>query len=114
MRPAIFKPNRINTFKPKTTEKTETTTELTTTTTKPTTLTTTSRPRLGSGGFKPRPPKSQTVKDLLSSIPKDDVSSLLPKGFNDKKPPRTFKKVPTSILTDDVSKFLPAGKFRII
>ena len=64
------------------------------------------------GGFKPRPPKGQTVGDLLSSIPRDDVSSLLPKGFNNKKPPRTFNRPSTSISSikqDDVSKFLPPG-----
>ena len=113
MRPALFKPgNRINSFKPKTTEKAiETTTIFTTTTTKSTTILTTTPRRLG-GGFKPRPPKGQTVGDLLSSIPRDDVSSLLPKGFNNKKPPRTFNRPSTSISSikqDDVSKFLPPG-----
>ena len=58
------------------------------------------------------------MKHLLSniflrpSIPRDDVSSLLPKGFNNKKPPRTFNRPSTSISSikqDDVSKFLPPG-----
>ena len=64
------------------------------------------------GGFKPRPPKSQTVKDLLSSIPKDDVSSLLPKDFADRRPSKFNKRPQTStssIKQDDVSKFLPPG-----
>jgi hypothetical protein len=98
-----FGPNRVNNFQPKTT------TEEITTTTK---LTTTSRPRLG-GGFKPRPPKSQTVRDLLSSIPKDNVDSLLPKGYNNKGPSRPFNKRPLdtidSIKQDDVKSFLPPG-----
>lgn len=102
----MFKPqNSINSFKPKTTEKAETTTSTTTI------KSTTSRPRLGSGGFKPRPHKGQTVRDLLSSIPKDDLGGLLPKNFNNKKPPRTFNKGldTSSIKTDDVSAFLPPG-----
>ena len=98
-----FGPNRVNNFQPKT----QTTTEETTTK-----LTTTSRPRLG-GGFKPRPPKGQTVRDLLSSIPKDNVDSLLPKGYSNKGPSRPFNKRPLdtidSIKQDDVKSFLPPG-----
>ena len=100
----------INRFRPSTKEAT-------------TTSTTTSRPKLG--GFKPRG-KEQTVRDLLASIPKDDIGGLLPRDFSNSnkrpsetKPSRpTFKRpsnlpsrrpTPSNIKTDDVSKFLPPG-----
>ena len=94
---SLFK-NRLNKFTPKVTTQ-ETT--ITTTTTTPRKL----------SGFKPRAPKGPTVKDLLSSIPKDDLSSLLPKDFSDRRQPTFGRRPPpsSSIKQDDVSKFLPAG-----
>ena len=94
----LFNRNRVNSFVSKSQQTTTTTT------------TTTERPTLG--GFRPRPSKGPTVKDLLASIPKDDLSSLLPKDFDDKrKPLSSFRRPssPTSIVQDDVSKFLPPG-----
>ena len=105
--------NRLNNFNSKTTAEDTTTTE-TTSSSNSFQPRTTSRPRL-QGGFKPRPQKAQTVKDLLSSIPKDDLGGLLPKDFADRRPSSKFNKRPfqtstiDSIKQDDVSKFLPPG-----
>ena len=61
---------RVNKFRPNTKEA-------------PTTTSTTARPKLG--GFKPGTRGSgQTVRDLLASIPKDNVGGLLPRDFNSK------------------------------